>query len=326
MSAREAPRQGWPLGLLAVISAYASLAALVPGCRDGSSTTTATTPTGVGGITADAGRGGSAGAQPDGGTPAGATLMTWNLETFPLSPQTGTFVSDTLDSLQPDLVAVQDIAEASAFASFAADLPGYDGLLNDDPGAFLRVGLLHRTDRVVISDVETLFPSDWYGFPRPPLKVRAEITPESGVSFDFVLVVVHLKAQLDSESQDRRRAACDALDGWIRAQLAAGSEQDIVVAGDFNDELTDPPSWNVFGPFLEAPSDYAFLTLPLEQAGGHTYIPFDSFIDHVLVTSDTLVEYGSGTTEALALEQSSPEYEVAVSDHRPVLVRFGLDR
>ncbi|MBW2528719.1 MAG: endonuclease/exonuclease/phosphatase family protein [Deltaproteobacteria bacterium] len=299
-----------------------ALGGAVHGCSEESPPTEPTTTT-----TSDTGGAGAGGGGPGGDAQtAGVTLMTWNLETFPLTAQTGSYVRSTLEALRPDLVAVQDIAEAEQLIGFAEDLDGYAGLVNDDPGAFLRVGLLYRTDRVVLSETETLFSNDWYGFPRPPLKVRAEVTDSQDRMFDFLLLVVHLKAQLDEESQDRRRSACATLEDWIRSQLDLGAERDIIVAGDFNDELTDPPTWNVFEPFLAAPDDYRFLTLALEQAGEHTYIPFDSFIDHVLVTSDALNEYGAtGSTEVLPLEQSSPTYEATVSDHRPVLVRFALD-
>ena len=57
--------------------------------------------------------------------------------------------------------------------------------------------------------------------------------------------------------------------------------------------------------------------MPAELAGGHTYIPFESFIDHVLVTSDTLVEVGTGVTEVLELENEVADYR-DLTDHRPV--------
>lgn len=288
------------------------------GCREESEPPTSTTAsTSSGGGAPDGGQGGD-------GPSDGMTLVSWNLETFPLSSETPTRVGEILDDLRPDIVSIQDISDAAAFTSFAAGLADYEGLLNDDPGAFLRVGLLYRPSTVTISDVETLFRADWQAFPRPPLKVRAEVTPSQGAAFDFLLVVVHLKAQLDEESRQRREAACEALDDWIRAQLAAGPEQDVIVAGDWNDELTDEPLWNVFDRFLDAPDDYTFLTLPLEQAGEHTYLPFDSFIDHILITHDVLAEYGDGTTEVPLVESTYPSYETHVSDHRPVVARFSL--
>lgn len=277
----------------------------------------------VGGAGGVAGAGGAAAAGGEGqGGGAGAaglsaSLLTWNLESFPLTVGAVGQAAEILEELAPDLVALQEISEPHAFSELLDELPDYDGVLNHDPGAYLRVGLLYRRGRVELSDVETLFEDDWYAFPRPPLKARVTLTETAPEPVDFVAVVVHLKAQLDAESEARRRAGNEALDAWIQAELARGEEQDYVVLGDFNDKLTDPPAWNVFGAFLDQPERYSFLTLPLAQAGEHSYIPFESMIDHVLVTADALDEIGSGATEVLALEQQFADYR-DLTDHRPV--------
>jgi hypothetical protein len=80
--------------------------------------------------------------------------------------------------------------------------------------------------------------------------------------------------------------------------------------------------YNVFLPLLEQPETFRFLTLEAAKAGEHSYLPFDSMIDHVLVTTDALTEYGAGQTDILELEQSISGYQANVSDHRPVLVDF----
>ena len=251
---------------------------------------------------------------------AEASLATWNVEQFPKTTETVARVTQHLQTLAPSIVAVQEIASEAGFAELDAALTDYEGFLNDDPGAFIRVGLLYRSEHVTVSEVETLFAQEWFAFPRPPLKAR--LTVATDPPFDFVIVVVHLKAQLDAESEERRRQACRALSQWIDGQVANGEEKDFVVVGDFNDKLTDPPEWNVFTPFLEAPDRFRFLTMPLAEAGDYTYIPFESFIDHILVTSDALGEYGEGETAVLALEQREADYRAVISDHRPVIARF----
>ena len=254
---------------------------------------------------------------------ASLSMMSWNIENYPLSANTADSVAAIVAQQAPDLIAVQEIADPSAFAALAAKLPaGYEIVLNDDPGGFLRVGLVTQSKRVTVSEVETLFESDGYAFPRPPLKARVVAHGVGSGSFDFVVVVVHLKAQLNQASQDRRKDACVKLDAWLSAELAKGGEQDYIVIGDFNDELDDPPKWNVFGPLLSKTADYTFLTHDEVKAGKHTYLPFQSFLDHILVTSDALVEYGAGTTSVVELEKTVADYENSVSDHRPVLSVF----
>jgi endonuclease/exonuclease/phosphatase family metal-dependent hydrolase len=252
-----------------------------------------------------------------------ASVVSWNLESFPLTPGAVAGAAAIVEDLRPDVIALQELADPAGFEQLLAALPDYDGVLNDDPGAFLRVGLLTRRERVTVDEVRTLFASDWYAFPRPPLAARVHI--DAAIPIDFVAVVLHLKAQLDGESEARRRAACEALDAWVKAELASSEEQDYVLLGDFNDKITDPPQWNVFGAFLDQPELYSFLTMPAAQAGEHSYIPFESMIDHVLVTADALGEVGTGATEVLPLEQTVADYD-SITDHRPVRSWLRWDR
>lgn len=250
-------------------------------------------------------------------------VMSWNLEQFPKTSRTADRVIEILEAFPVDVVGVQEISDASAFEDLVASLPGYQGLQVDDPGAFLRVGMLYRADRVQVTDEEVLFREDPWAFPRPPLKARVTASAEDR-TFDFVLVVVHLKAQIDEESESRRREACETLEVWVGEQLQAGGERDVMIVGDFNDDPTDVPDDNVFLRFLERPQQYALLTLPLAQQGAFSYITYEAMIDHILVTTDALDEYGAGATRVLDLELSNPTYEALVSDHRPVVSWFEL--
>jgi endonuclease/exonuclease/phosphatase family metal-dependent hydrolase len=275
---------------------------------------------GGGSTPSSSGSGGAGGTGGEGGAPAAPfSLLAWNLEQFPHSSSAAEKVAATIGELGVAVVAVSEVDDIAAFDALAASMPGYQATVASDGDGFVRVGLLHDATRVTLSEIETLFDDDSYRFPRPPLKAHVTLT-DGG--FDFDVVVIHLKAQLDDESQARRKAACEALDEWVRTRLDQLADPDIVLAGDFNDEIDDPPEWNVFGAFLGAPEVYSFLTQPVSEAGDFSYIPFESLIDHVLVTTSVLGPYGSGVTEAVHLERSVPSYVDDVSDHRPVLSRF----
>jgi endonuclease/exonuclease/phosphatase family metal-dependent hydrolase len=252
------------------------------------------------------------------------SIATWNLEQFPKTATTARVVREIVLSLAPDLIGVQEIAEPSLFTAFADELEGYRGVQVDDPRNFLRNGLLYREDRVQLGDVDALFGDDGYAFPRPALKADVTVTSTAGELFDFVLIVVHHKAQVDTESRERRRAANVKIDAWIRAQMESTDEQDYVVLGDFNDRIDDREGENVFEVFLDQPQTYFFLTSPLAANGDASYIPFTGLIDHLLVTTDALYEYGDGTTEVLYLDRTVGGYQALISDHRPVLARFKI--
>jgi endonuclease/exonuclease/phosphatase family metal-dependent hydrolase len=252
-------------------------------------------------------------------------IVTWNVENFPSSSTTAERLTSLVPQIEADVVGIEEIKDVEAFVQLIQSMPGYDGTYANEPGQDTTVGIIVRTARVRMVDEEVLFATNSYVFPRPPLVVRAEALGEDGrVDFDFLIVVVHLKAQLDAESEERRREACGLLDAWVSERLAADGEHDIVLVGDWNDEITDGTANNVFQVFLDKPEQYTVLTLPAAEAGQFTYIPFQSFIDHVIVTADALDDYGQGTTEVLELERTVPNYAATVSDHRPVRVTFDL--
>jgi endonuclease/exonuclease/phosphatase family metal-dependent hydrolase len=248
--------------------------------------------------------------------PGQVWVMTWNVKQFPLSDSAIAKVRSTIEARQPDVLVLQEIDDVAAFATLDDMLDDYTGTLADDSFNSIRVAMLVRHN-VVVDHTETLFKNDGASFPRPPLLMHV-----SAEGFDFTVVALHLKAGFTSADRASRRAAVMALETWVRGQLSLGEDADIVLAGDWNDELTVDGTGNIFGPFLDAPEAYRFLDLPLGQGGQGTFIPGNAQLDHVLVTADALDEYGAGTTEILRLDDADSSYEDTVSDHRPIMVKF----
>ena len=250
-------------------------------------------------------------------------VMTWNLRTFPLTATTARVVGEVLAEHRPDLVGLQEIGAPELFDELIDGLPGYEGLLANDPAATIRVALLYRPERVEIDEVSTLFVEDWYAFPRPPLAVR--VTTRGARPIDLRLLVVHHKALSDQESRRRRAAASRKLDDWCREALR-GPEPDVLVIGDMNDRITDPREENVFNFFLDRPDLYRFLTYELERDHRYSHVPFRSFIDHILITKEADEEYVEGSAGVLDLDKTIPRYLGEVSDHLPVHARFRFSR
>jgi endonuclease/exonuclease/phosphatase family metal-dependent hydrolase len=270
-------------------------------------------------VAADAG---TADADP-GPHPGEVWVAAWNLQQFPKAAGTIARVAEVLPSLEADLVGVEEVGDLAAFAQLDDALADYDGLLAADGDGYTRVGLFYRHGTVEILAQETLFPDDPSAFPRPPLHVTVRT---QGIALD--VVVLHLKALSDADSQARRAAAIVDLDTWLRGQLAAAPERQFLLVGDWNDELTDAGADNVFAPMLAQPETYDFLTLPLAQdPDATTYIPIDgSFIDHMLLTDNALDDWGAGVTTVVHLDESIPDYRSVISDHRPVLTKFRPSR
>ncbi len=259
------------------------------------------------------------------GTEGTFDLVTWNIEQFPKEGQaTIDTVRNIILGLQVDVIAVQEITDTVAFRNLVNSLEDWEGVHADD-NSHLWTGILYRTDQVTVSNLEMLFPNQWYPFPRPPLMAWVEWEHGQQV-FDFHLIVWHLKAMGGSENIDRRRQACTLMKNFIDQCIGEEWDPDFIIAGDFNDEIDDPPETNSFTVFLDDSAHYQFLTMPL--AGNPwwaSYPSSGSLIDHILVTEDALGEYDGGWTETLRLEQEVPYYSYYVSDHRPVMSQFPVD-
>ena len=206
-----------------------------------------------------------------------------------------------------------------------SQLPGWDGLYSTDDygnGTYQKTAVIWRTDRANINYIEALFPDNWYQFPRPPLHVYGDIT-FGGHQFDFHLIVLHLKAGSTNDDWLRRRAGVIMLKSYLDNTVPGSDDQDWIVLGDWNDELEDPEDDNVFWPLLEDSTDYTFLTLPLAGIPYWASYPyFNSLIDHIMITSDALAEYGNGNTITLRIDDEYSNYSYRISDHRPVMSQF----
>jgi endonuclease/exonuclease/phosphatase family metal-dependent hydrolase len=247
--------------------------------------------------------------------------LSWNVEQFPLTGETLEEVALQIEELDPDVIGFQEIRDRVAFDALVDRLEEYEAHVGRGDG-FTQVALLTRADRIEIGSVTDLFVDDRSAFPRAP--VHAELTARAGsfdVPFDFT--VLHLKALEDSESRERRRDACEALRGLLDDRAGEGAP-DAVLVGDWNDRLTDEGQANVFATFLEAPDRFSFTTLPLAEDGQFSFVPSRSFIDHVLVAGSDAATLVPRDTEVVRLDETVPDYVERISDHLPILSRFGL--
>lgn len=247
--------------------------------------------------------------------------MTWNLRHFPLTSATEDAVVDILDELGPDVIGVQEVESPTPFFAVVEALDGYEGILGRE--ADTRVGMMYRASTFEVLGVDHLFQNDSRAFPRPVLAVTMRVR-EALEPTEIVFVVVHLKAMSGATNEARRREAIEKLRAWIDARRASGDEH-IVVVGDWNDEIDDAAQWNVFTALLDPAARVEPLTVPLAEAGEFSYVPFQTLLDHVVVTDETLDVLVDPVTEVLHLDQTwSGEYLDDVSDHRPVRTRFGV--
>ncbi len=269
-------------------------------------------------------------------------IATWNLNHFPLAGEpTIQRVTDVVQRLGLDIIAVQELADTNAFAAMVSGIPGWDSVIADhydasrDPGLYNPpVGFMYDTTAVTVRGKSLLFVDDPGPFPRSPLALDIDW---AGVS--LTVIDVHLKALGDGvvttnpdDEEARRKAACDQLAQYIDQHYAG---RRVIVLGDFNDKLGEPPAADVFQAFDTRPDRFYFVDTRITQHGSPNEMSYpgtQSQIDHILITSELFPAFftDGSDVQTLAvdgfLQYGLFEYEALVSDHRPVYARLVLSQ
>jgi endonuclease/exonuclease/phosphatase family metal-dependent hydrolase len=244
-------------------------------------------------------------------------VATWNIENFPKADDTPERVASLIQSLDLDLVALEEIASEEAFFRLLAALPGYRGVLSthayfDD--SYQKLAFLYRASALAAGESRLLFEDDGGPFPRPPLEVRFRAPG----NFDFVAIALHLKAGIGDDDRDRRREAIARL-AEHADDLVHTVDSDIVMLGDYNEVVTSEAGQSAFAAIRDRADDFVIATEAIAQKGSYSFVPSGKLIDHVVLTT-TLAQEVVGGTHVPALDHMLSNYEDTVSDHLPVIV------
>jgi hypothetical protein len=256
------------------------------------------------------------------GTDSSLDIISWNIEQFPKlkeeKEKTISTVTEIIIDLDADLYGVQEITDVESFIKLINNLEDYDGTHSNDVSSGLMTAIIYKKDIIHISNKRMLFEDDSYAFPRPPLEVYV-VAHYGDHVFDFTFIVLHLKALGGAENEYRRKLACQKLKDYLDLNRAGSGDPDYIVLGDWNDELDDPISNNVFQVFLDDTVNYQFLTknLPVNDC---TYIgdSWCSIIDHILISIEVKPKFLGGKIEIQKIDNYLNTYVNDVSDHRPV--------
>lgn len=265
-------------------------------------------------------------------TPQGApentvTIGTFNIEWLgdgasdlkPRSDQECLLIADVIARTGVDVLGVQEVENDVALRRVTRYLDGYTGYLAD-AGIKQNVGLIVRKG----VQVEPLGTYDALTLGRKGLRPGYVVRCTKG-SFDWVMMVVHLKStsrhdstnQLRDESRQIRLEQVTLLKRWSDSVIAAGKERDVIIVGDFND-FTSRRQNATLTPLLES-SSMQFLTGALKSCKNDNW----TTIDHVVVSTSAQERVMKGS-ERMENTRAflQPQMADAVSDHCPVIVRF----
>ena len=241
-------------------------------------------------------------------------IVTWNIEQFPKQgASTISLLAEIIPTLNADIIAVQEIGNATNFNALVAALPGWSGVVSTTGS--IKTGYLYKTSEVTVSAV-TYPLVDLSAFPRAPMFITATHTPTGQ---EVTLINLHLKCCDDDDSIPRRKSASDKLKAYIDANL---NNKAVVMLGDYNEDITQPEGNNVFKNFVDDAVNYKFADMTIAECGSAnwSYPSWPSQLDHMLITNELFAKVKD--IRVLKLNECEGAYYNTISDHRPVLMQL----
>jgi len=241
-------------------------------------------------------------------------IVTINLQGFPKDGATTTSViKDLITSINPDVIAMQELANEADFNSLLEELNGWEGRYYPIDNSVYNLGYIFKSSEIEIDDSKTrlILSNDFSAFPRPPFEIFIK---HKTLNISTYLINIHLKCCSDGVA--RRKDASEKLDNYIKTDRPSDP---VIILGDYNDIISgDTPETNVFFNLVSATSEYLFTDMNIAQgiALGWSYPSYPSHIDHILVTNELFSRVD--TTMVLKPEQCYTSYFNNITDHRPV--------
>ena len=144
------------------------------------------------------------------------------------------------------------------------------------------------------------------------------------IYLSFEIINVHFKCCNDGFQ--RRLDASQILVDYLDNQINSGLQNNIIVGGDFNDEITDSNNQNSLLPLVNSNNIY-FVTTPLVNDDYYNSFPsYPSFLDHILVSS-SFVKKDTYFIDTIPIDDymgGFDIYESYISDHMPVYLSFPI--
>jgi len=247
-------------------------------------------------------------------------IVTWNIESFPkLQNETIDLVVQLINEMDADIICLQEIEDNAAFIELDSQLTNWDGFRGSGAAYNINLAILYKnTADFQFISIEELFTDDWYAFPRSPLKLEFLWNNET-----FFVINNHLKASGGDDNEKRRREACEGLHDYVLTELP---DENVIITGDLNDLIIDPPDKNVYNVFLDDPDNFTFADYDIAY-GSALYWSWNngsSHLDHIIISNELFDEFSNSQSGIQTiriddyLDGGWSFYDDFISDHRPV--------
>ena len=251
------------------------------------------------------------------GTESTLDIITWNIEHFPKNNLTVNYLAELIDSMDVDIIAMQEIwgdGASNSFDNLKNQLDGWNGYRKSSGLAYL-----YKIE-IVINDIYEI--NNLNEIIRTPYLLSINWNGQ-----DIYIINNHFKAFGGAENEAERKIASEKIENYIREYL---EDLNVIVLGDLNDELNDEESVNVFQNFIIDSTNYKFVDMDIaySSSSNWSYPSWPSHLDHILITNELFDEFENegSSVETIRLEEYFDngwiEYEKYISDHRPVGLQF----
>ena len=260
-------------------------------------------------------------------------IITWNIENFPKQDNiTINYLVELIDSLDVDIIALQEIKSEPDFNNLVDKLDGWEGYRANSAYYNIDLAYLYKSNLIIknINEIEEL---NDYNLARIPLLLEVYFGGQS-----VYIINNHYKCcgngtieNIYSDEEYRRQQACFLTKNYIDSNL---DDQNVILLGDFNDELMDPDSLNVFDIFIKDDENYQFVDMGIAfgSSTNWSYPGFPSHLDHILITNELFDEFDNtlSTVQIIHVEDYFEggwnEYVNFISDHRPVGLKLNFNQ
>ena len=266
------------------------------------------------------------------GTNETLDIITWNIENYPKNDLTNTYISQIIDSLDVDIIALQEIADNVSFNDLVNSLEGWSGYRSGGSGSdYQELAYLINTNKVeILSDPYTILNSYQYEF-----AYREPLVLECLYNNNHVIIINnHFKCcgdglmdlNDDSDEETRRYIASNLLNAYINNNFP---NKNVIVLGDFNDSLIDNVTNNIFQMIIDDYENYLFTDIDIADGSSAewSFPNWPSHLDHILITNELFNNVISTNTVLIdySLSGGFSTYDNYVSDHRPVGIKLLLN-
>jgi hypothetical protein len=287
-------------------------------------------------------------------------IVQWNLRWFnSMEKEREKKIEQVLSLLNSDIFVFQEIEEGSLdniANSLSKNGKGSYRVVYGTTGGQQRIAIMWDMEWVrTKDDIKELFgksavctPSGKDVYPRLPLwsYLYCKSTISNTKGFDFQLVGLHLKSQMDKEGTGeddlQRTLSAAKLADWLTKEACA-FDADTILLGDWN-EPPDAKAWESFRK-LEVDGKVKFTKINDKTDFSHLYYKnrkdVGSRLDLKVITSPFAKEMNkiggpihwleldqllSSNAKAGEVKKIIEEIKSEITDHMPVLTRFGLNK